>query len=229
MKPLPELTTYRGTMKLPLAGLLVALGSIVGVGSTGAPWLVGCAFGIGLMACHGGDAPAAAPDPTMLRGLDGADYRPIPEVGEAVTVLIFSSSDCPVANGYAPEIRSLHDDYAARGLRFFVINVEPHTPVAELTAHAHEYGLPRPLLLHREHALAGTVGATVTPEAVVLLPGGEVAYRGRIDDRVPELGVRRPVATRRELRDALDALLVGRDVDVPRTAAVGCLIEDWAQ
>jgi hypothetical protein len=50
-------------------------------------------------------------------------------------------------------------------------------------------------------------------------------YLGRIDDRFPDLGVRREEPTTHELRDALDAVLAGKPVETPRTLAVGCFIE----
>jgi len=52
---------------------------------------------------------------------------------------------------------------------------------------------------------------------------GHVAYAGRIDDQFAP-GVARAVATTHELTAALDDLLAGRPVAVPRTEAVGCLI-----
>ncbi|MEM8710527.1 MAG: redoxin domain-containing protein [Planctomycetota bacterium] len=155
-------------------------------------------------------------------------HRPFPEDGEPPTVLLFIASDCPVANGYAPSITAIRRDYANEGVRFFLVNVEGKASKAELLTHANEYELAAPILLDHRHKLARRVAATVTPEAVVIRPGGAIAYRGRIDDRYPDLGVRRPKATTSELRDALDAVLAGREVAVPAAAAVGCLIEDWA-
>ncbi len=173
--------------------------------------------------------PSAEASSLELRALDDSIHRPIPTLGEELTVLVFTASDCPVANGYAPEIGAIAKQYADQGVRFFVVNVEAATSVDKLLEHSRSYGLPGPVLLDREHKLASVVGAEVTPEAAVVRPGGAVAYLGRIDDRVPELGVRRSLATKRELRDALDSVLAGQPVAVPRTKAVGCLIGDWAQ
>ena len=178
---------------------------------------------LGLGGCGG-----VQPRELSVESLDGSTYRPIPSDLGIPTVLLFTATDCPVANGYAPRIRALHAEYAGPGMRFFVVNVEPDATVEALREHALAYDLPGPILLDRDHALARFAGAQTTPEAVVLLPGGAVAYRGRIDDQVPSLGVRRPAATTSELRDALDAVLNGRPVAVPRAPAVGCLIEDWA-
>jgi hypothetical protein len=59
----------------------------------------------------------------------------------------------------------------------------------------------------------------------VITPGG-LAYRGRIDDLYPELGKKRAAPTKRDLREALAAVLAGKPVPVPRTEAVGCSIPD---
>ena len=190
-------------------------------------WVVIALLCIGLGACGDGETPAVGAAPLELRALDGSTHRPIPSVGDQATVLLFSASDCPVANGYAPEIRAIYSDYVDRGVRFYLVNVEPNASAEALAEHAAQYDLPGPILMDRDHALAASVGAEVTPEAVVLRPGGGIAYRGRIDDQHRQLGARRPTATKRELRDALDSVLAGRPVAVPRAPAVGCYIEDW--
>ena len=69
-------------------------------------------------------------------------------------------------------------------------------------------------------------GVTISPEAALVVRGGELAYRGRIDNWYGDLGRKRPRPTRFELRDALDAVLAGRPVLVPRAEAVGCFIPD---
>lgn len=182
---------------------------------------------LALTSCYRSGSGLPTAESLELPALDGSMHHPISQ--EEPTVLIFTASDCPVANGYAPEIAALHGDYANRGVRFFLVNVEPDAAVADLIEHADRYRLPRPILQDRDHGLASFVGAEMTPEALVIAPGGEVLYRGRIDDQFPELGVRRSAASARELRDALDSTLAGRPIAVPRTKAVGCLIRDWSQ
>ena len=59
-------------------------------------------------------------------------------------------------------------------------------------------------------AIAERAKATVTPQAVVVGPGGIVKYRGRIDNQYAALGKPRRVVTVHDLRDALDAVLAGR-------------------
>jgi len=77
-------------------------------------------------------------------------------------------------------------------------------------------------------ALVKFTGATVTPEAVVVA-GGKVVYRGRIDDRYVDLGRERPAPTRRDLFEALTAIVAGKPAPQSVTQAVGCFISDFAR
>jgi hypothetical protein len=72
--------------------------------------------------------------------------------------------------------------------------------------------------------LARAVGATKTPEAVVL--AGSQVYRGRIDDQWSALGARAQVASHHDLRDAVAAALAGRPAAVASTPVVGCLLPE---
>jgi hypothetical protein len=144
----------------------------------------------------------------------------------AMTVLIFISVDCPISNRYAPEIKRLHEEFAPKGVRFRLVYPNPLDDEAAISKHLQEYAYPEIGERDRDHALVKLGGATITPEAVVLDARQRVVYRGRIDDRVVELGRERPAATRRDLRNALTALIAGRRVDPSRTQAVGCFIAD---
>ena len=77
-------------------------------------------------------------------------------------------------------------------------------------------------------ALVKFVGATVTPE-VAVVAGGRVVYRGRIDDRYVDLGRERPAPTRRDLFEALTAIVARKPVARAKTQAVGCYISDLAR
>ena len=144
----------------------------------------------------------------------------------AMTVLIFISADCPISNRYAPEITRLHDEFAARGVRFRLVYPNPLDTAAAIRAHLKEYGYPDIAEPDRDHVLVRKAGVTITPEAAVFDSHGRLVYRGRIDDRFVELGRERPAATRRDLREALTALLAGRQIKPARTQAVGCFIAD---
>jgi hypothetical protein len=92
--------------------------------------------------------------------------------------------------------------------------------------HLKDYHYSIGALRDPEHSLVKRTDAKVTPEAVVFGPNREIVYRGRIDDRNVEFGKQRPTPTRRDLEDALTALLQGKPVPVPSAPAIGCYIAD---
>jgi hypothetical protein len=106
------------------------------------------------------------------------------------------------------------------------VHVDPDLTKDAAQKHAREYGLSLPVLLDTKHQLVAATGVTHTPEVAVILKDGTVAYRGRIDDRYPGLGIKRQAPKERDLRDALTAILAGDPVPVSRTDAVGCSIPD---
>ncbi len=169
--------------------------------------------------------PATAPRPAVP-DLHGKNVRPL-DVGEAkASVLFFLTPDCPISNSYAPEINAIVRENADKPLRFYVVYVDSDLKVEEARQHAAEFGYRCPVLLDREHRLVAATGVTTTPEVAVVTADGAIAYRGRIDDLYPEIGVKRRAPTRRDLRDALGAVLADRPVPVARTKAVGCTIAD---
>jgi len=139
-------------------------------------------------------------------------------------VVFFTTTDCPLSNGYVPEMNRIRTDYASRGIAFYGVQADTTIPDAEVRKHAKEFGFTFPMLLDSNQVLVRLTGATAIPEVAVLSNAGKVLYLGRIDNRVADFDRQRPAATERDLRDALDAVLAGRPVIHPTTNAVGCAI-----
>ena len=161
--------------------------------------------------------------------LEGARHRPLDVEGAKAHVIVFATVDCPIANAYSPEVSSIVRDYTSKGVRFFIVHIDPDVAVERAQRHAQEFDLACPVLRDPGHELVRHCGATVTPEAAVLKPDGSMAYRGRIDDLFADLGRKRRAPRTRDLRDALDAVLEGRTVATPRTQAIGCYIPTLAE
>jgi peroxiredoxin len=161
-----------------------------------------------------------------LVDINGGTHRPLDARGARAVVLFFLTTDCPIANYYASEIRAIVKDHTRQRVRFYAVHVDPDLTAAAARKHAEEYRLTCPILIDAKHRLVKATGATITPEAAVLTPDGKVAYRGRIDDTYLELGRRRVEPGKRDLRDALAAVLAGRPVKEARTTAIGCPIPD---
>lgn len=149
--------------------------------------------------------------------------------GTKAIVYIFTTPDCPISNRYAPEIQRLLKQFSPRGVVFRLAYPGRAESDADIREHVATFGLGDiQAVRDPDLALARFTGATVTPEAAVVV-GDRVVYHGRIDDRFVELGIERPAATVHDLADALSAVLAGKPVPYATAPAVGCFIADLAR
>jgi hypothetical protein len=164
----------------------------------------------------------AAPD-LVMKDLQDVPRHPLHPVDKAGSVLVFYGQDCPVSNGYAPELNRIA---ASRtNFVFYIVQVDPELTAAAAREHARQYQLSMPVLLDPAHRLVKLAGAVVTPEAVVFGKDGQILYRGRIDDGYAAPGKKRAVIGKHDLCDALDAITAGEPVKQKETKAFGCVIE----
>lgn len=174
-------------------------------------------------------SPACSERPALasarLADLDGRSVEPLAALRDAkALVYVFTSVECPIANRYAPELERLRKTFSPRGVAFALVYPNADETPETIRAHVAEYGLGFEALRDSRHDLVRAVGATVTPEAVVIGKNGALAYRGRIDDRFVDFGETRPRATRHDLADAIEAVLAGRKPETGETKAIGCFI-----
>src|SRR5262245_40798224 len=73
-----------------------------------------------------------------LTGVRGERLRPLDPAGPA-NVLVFAATDCPVSNGYAPEIQRVCAAYAARGIRCLLVYEDAGLTADAARAHLAEY------------------------------------------------------------------------------------------
>ena len=159
-----------------------------------------------------------------LRDVYGVEHRQSEWANKRAIVIFFKTTECPLSNGYVPEMNRLRQEYSARGVGFYAVEADTTLSVADVRRHAKEFGFTFPVLIDKQQTLVNLSRATTTPEVAVLSNIGKVLYLGRIDNRVEDFDKRRNVVTQHDLKDALDAVLAGRPVPHPTTRAVGCAI-----
>jgi hypothetical protein len=167
----------------------------------------------------------------IVQALSGAPIDALQApAGTKAVVFIFTSTDCPVSNRYAPEVRRIAGEFRSRGVVFRLVYPSPSEDARAIGDHMAAYGYAGVFEPVRDPklTLVKLSGATITPEAAVFVDG-RLAYRGRIDDRFVELGRERPAATQHDLFDALTAIVAGKPAPHPTTQAVGCYISDLAR
>ena len=138
-------------------------------------------------------------------------------------VLIFLSNTCPLAQRYTSRIKAFEEEYKAQGVQFIGINASPADTIVDVAWYQQEHGLPFPMLSDIDGSACRDLGVTRTPEALILDKDKVLRYRGRIDDQY-RLGGVKPFIGRKDLVEALEDVLAGKEVRVPKTKTEGCSI-----
>jgi peroxiredoxin len=179
---------------------------------------------------------SAAPD-FKLPGVDGKTYALHDFDAAPVLVVLFTCNHCPTAQLYEDRVKQIVEDYKAKGVALVAIN--PNDPKSvrldelgytdlgdtfdEMKVRAKARGFNFPYLYDGEtEAVSRQYGPTTTPHAFVFDKQRKLRYAGRIDD-----SERPQYAKTHELRNAIDAVLAGREPAVTQTKVFGCSIK-WA-
>jgi thiol-disulfide isomerase/thioredoxin len=137
-------------------------------------------------------------------------------------VVLFLGTECPVSNAFIPKLNAWAKQYG-NDVTFVGINSNEQDDAAVVAKHAKEFGIAFPVLKDAEAQIAAKFQVKRIPEAFVLDGQRLVRYRGRIDDQFAP-AVKRDKATTKELVEAIDAVLAGKDVTTAYTAVAGCLL-----
>ena len=141
-----------------------------------------------------------------------------------LTVYVFTTTDCPISNRYAPEIQRLAAKFESKA-RFVLVYPVPSDTPAMIQAHKKKFAFAIESVRDADQKLVKLTGATVTPE-VAVMRNSQLLYRGRIDDRYVDFGKDRQVASQHDLEVALESATTGKPIAVKQTQAVGCILSD---
>lgn len=166
-----------------------------------------------------GDSMKKANDFT-LTDYNGKSYTLYADRDSKAIVIMFISARCPVSNAYNDRMSALYEDYSVKGVSFVAINSNSQENVEEIKEHAGEHKLPFRIFKDIGNKVADAYDAQVTPEIYVVNQEHELLYHGRIDNSRREDEVES-----KDLRNALDEILMGKPVSVAETKAFGCSIK----
>ncbi len=179
-----------------------------------------------------------APD-FNLKGVDGKMYSLASFKSARILVIVFTCNHCPTAQAYEDRVIKLANDYSGKGVD--VVAIMPNDPKAinldelgytdlsdsydEMKIRAAEKHFNFPYLYDGEtQSVAKAYGPVATPHVFIFDEQRKLRYQGRIDD------VEKPTKTPNtfDARNAIDALLAGKDPAVKTTKVFGCSIK-WAE
>jgi peroxiredoxin len=178
------------------------------------------------MAVESTAAVSGAPCPDFrLPAVDGKTYSRDDFAASPVLVVMFICNHCPYVKAVEDRFIELARSHGPRGVAFVGVCSNdavsyPDDAFDELAARWRHKGYGFPYLHDESQEVARAFAAVCTPDIFVYDRKRELAYHGRIDDSWKD-----PTkVTRRELAEALDALLAGR-APPPARPTLGCSIK----
>src|ERR1700722_3779223 len=97
-------------------------------------------------------------------------------------VLLFVSTDCPIAMGYTPRINALYEKYSAQGVEFEAIFPNDLETKPSISAYMSERSYKFPYEVDLGAKEARKLDVRTIPSAVIVDGAGHELYNGAIDD-----------------------------------------------
>ncbi|MEE9392454.1 MAG: redoxin family protein, partial [Planctomycetota bacterium] len=193
---------------------------------------------LGAGAAAWGQGVTKLPKVIYLTAVDGKKVAVKTQAAEKATVLAWTNLGCPMCKIYRPRLESMAAEYAAKGIRFVLIDSSQQDHAAALKVANEELSGDLRILRDLAAKVARKLKVTRTTEILVAGRDGKVVYRGALDDqygyRKREAGgvgsYRKYAPEQNYLREALDAILAGKKPEVSSTAALGCALNlNWKE
>ena len=173
-----------------------------------------------------------------LKGVDDRTYTPADFDKAEILVVVFTSNHCPTAQLYEERLKRLVTDFEPRNVAFVAIN--PNHPASvrldemawtdlddtfesmKIRAKHHIFNYPY-LDDGDKQETAQKFGAIATPHVFIFDRSRHLRFQGRIDD-----SERPSLVKEQTTREAIEALLAGKEPRVTKTKVFGCSIK-WRE
>ena len=166
-----------------------------------------------------------------LPGIDGK-YHSISDYTSDVLIVLFTCNHCPTAQAYEDRVISFVNDYSNKSVD--LVAISPNSPIGvlleelgysdlndsfeEMKIRAKDKSYNFPYLYDGDNQQVSLqYGPVATPQAFVFNNERVLKYVGRLD------GIEKPgTANAEDLRNVVDALLEGKNIENPKTKTFGC-------
>ena len=142
------------------------------------------------------------------------------DIKEDIVVLVFLANHCPVVLNCDDRIIDFANEYKGKGVKVVGVAVsnQKQDLLPGIKEHIAEKKIPYVYGSDETQAIGKAYGATNTPQFFVLDKTRTIRYMGSMDDSANnEAKVKKTY-----LKDAVNALLAGKEIEVTETRAVGC-------
>jgi len=146
---------------------------------------------------------------------------------ETATVIMFICNHCPYVKHIQHKIVEIAKKYQAKACSFVAINSNdiknyPADSPDKMKQEAEKNHYSFPYLYDETQEIAKAFMAACTPDFYIFDGGLSCVYRGRFDEATPG---NNKLVTGKDLTDALDAILAGKNVNEDQKPSVGCNIK----
>jgi peroxiredoxin len=147
--------------------------------------------------------------------------------GSKALLVIFMCNHCPYVKHVADGLKSLTDDYMAKGVAVVAISSNdadkyPDDSPQAMAKEKAKRGYQFHYLYDADQSVAIKYAAACTPDFYLFDAEMKLVYRGQMDSSRPNTDI--PVSGE-DLRAALDAVLAGQSPSVDQKPSIGCNIK----
>ncbi len=168
-----------------------------------------------------------APDFLLKDTISGKEVSLKELKGKAATVVMFICNHCPYVVHVRDELIKLAQDFIPKGVGFIAISSNdvsryPDDSPEKMKALGLALKFPFSYLYDETQEVAKAYFAVCTPDFSIFDKDLLCVYRGQLDGARP--GNNQPV-TGLDIRNALDALVLGKEVSSNQVPSIGCSIK----
>ena len=161
-----------------------------------------------------------------LPGVDGKQYSLASFSAAKLLVVAFTCNHCPYVIGCEDRMNRFFADYSGRGVGMVAINSNeteghPTDSFEHMVKRAKDKAFGFAYLRDETQEVALAYGALRTPHFYLFDQERKLRYTGRMDDNPRNAGQEKT----HELRDAVEALLAGKEPVVVVTNPIGCNVK----
>ncbi len=147
--------------------------------------------------------------------------------GKKGTVITFICNHCPFVIHVNPKMTKMAKSYSDNGISFIAISSNDVANYPQDAPHlmkekAIEEGYMFPYLYDATQEVAKSYDAACTPDFYLFDEGLELVYRGQFDNSRPSNGI---AVSGTDLKNAIEALITGKEIDKNQKPSIGCNIK----
>jgi hypothetical protein len=121
-----------------------------------------CAVVMAIASCHvvalARQVETTKTEAWRLTDITGKTHTPFGDAATKAMVLVFISTDCPIANSYHPLLRELAHANRANGIYWCMIHPDPATTAEQASEHGRRFQIDTPIVIDHDQAIARRAG-----------------------------------------------------------------------